>query len=215
VAGVCALLPADEPQFETDARRLRRLRGISNSVYDDGVTAPNKQERLLHKAVLDVTVTQPVGDLLDIGCGRGRLLKLLSSRASRAVGVDIDADARHLARSELLLAGLANCSLRNGDMYCLPFAAQEFDTIILDDVLASAARPVDVLNEAQRVLRPGGRLLLLQRVEGDDPGKLQNTLASWSDAAYLRLKPVRRVPTTGPLWLLAEAQPATPSTAAA
>jgi SAM-dependent methyltransferase len=84
----------------------------------------------------------PVGDLLDVGCGRGSILKLLASRARRAVGVDIDAKARRLARAELMLAGLPNCSLRQGDMYRLPFDDAEFNTIILDDVLADATDPV-------------------------------------------------------------------------
>ncbi len=209
-----ALLPDDEPQFDADALRLRQLRGIVSSA--PGLALPaDAEERLLHRAILDLTVAEAVGDLLDIGCGRGRLLKLLSSRANRAVGVDIDAGARDRARSELLLAGLKNCSLRNGDMYCLPFGSDEFDTIILDDVLASAARPVAVLTEAQRVLRKGGRLLLLQKLQDLDVATLQERLAAWSSAAGLRLKPARRTPGNRPLWLLAEARPVLSASAAA
>lgn len=210
-----ALLPADEAQFQADATRLRQLRGIDDGATRPESLAPDAQERLLHRAILDLTVTQPVGDLLDVGCGRGRLLKLLSSRANRAVGVDIDANARDLARSELLLAGLDNCSLRNGDMYCLPFGGDEFDTIILDDILGAAARPVDVLQEAQRVLRGNGRLLLLQKVGGTDLAVLRGQLAAWSHAAGLRLKPARLAPQNKPLWLLAEARPAATASAAA
>ena len=87
---------------------------------------------------VELTVATPLGDLLDVGCGQGRLLKLLATRAHRVVGVDIDPRARRLARAELLLAGLPNCSLRQGNMYSLPFEDGEFDTIILDDVLAGA-----------------------------------------------------------------------------
>lgn len=210
-----AMLPLNEPQFDADARRLRQLRGIAAPAPRAASLPADAEERLLHRAILDLTVTQPVGDLLDIGCGRGRLLKLLSSRANRAVGVDIDADARDLARSELLLAGLDNCSLRNGDMYCLPFGSNEFDTIILDDVLATAARPVDVLLEAQRVLRAGGRLLLLQKAAGTDLAVLRGQLAAWSHDAGLRLKPARLAPQKNPVWLLAEARPAVSTSAAA
>ena len=85
----------------------------------------------------------PLGDFLDVGSGQGKILKLLASRARRAVGVDIDSDARMLARAELLLAGVPNCSLRQGSMYSLPFGDREFDTVILDDVLRDDALVID------------------------------------------------------------------------
>ncbi len=194
-----SLLPVDEPQFDDDVERLRRLRGdaASPTVRDDN-------DRALHRAVLDLTVAEAVGDLLDIGCGRGSLLKLLASRANRAVGVDIDASARDLARAELLLAGLDNCSLRQGDMYRLPFADGEFDTVILDDVLAGAERPVDALCEARRQLRDGGRVLLLLRNGAGETDALLRDLAAWCAAARLRLTPARQ---SGD-WLLAVGRPA-------
>ncbi len=194
-----SLLPVDEPQFDDDVERLRRLRGdaASPTVRDDN-------DRALHRAVLDLTVAEAVGDLLDIGCGRGSLLKLLASRANRAVGVDIDASARDLARAELLLAGLDNCSLRQGDMYRLPFADGEFDPVILDDVLAGAERPVDALCEARRQLRDGGRVLLLLRNGAGETDALLRDLAAWCAAARLRLAPARQ---SGD-WLLAVGRPA-------
>ncbi len=206
-----ALLPDDEPQFAADAARLRQLRGT----LTEGAAAMDERERALHRALLDLTVTQPVGDLLDVGCGRGHLLKLLSSRASRAVGVDIDASARNIARAELLLAGLTNCTLRKGDMYSLPFGPAEFDTIILDDVLVAADQPLDVLREAQRVLRSDGKLLLLQKIAGESPVGVAKQLAGWCADARLRLAPPRSVPVADPLWVLAEARPADNASAAA
>jgi len=162
-----------------------------------------------------VNVAAPVGDLLDVGCGRGSLLKLLASRAHRAVGVDIDANARQLARAELLFAGVPNCSLRKGDMYRLPFADQEFTTIIIDDVLADAYSPVHALNEARRLLRPGGRLFILESVVDRQGEELQASLAKWSAAAGLRLAPARFVPEKKPAWLLSVATVASSKTEAA
>ncbi len=203
-----ALLPDREPQFDEDVERLRRLRGDLATAAAPG---DGSGGRALHRAILDLTVAEAVGDLLDIGCGRGSLLKLLASRANRAVGVDIDASARELARTELLLAGLDNCSLRQGDMYGLPFADGEFDTVILDDVLTGAERPVEALLEARRQLRAGGRLLLLQRVAAGEATALRRELAVWCAAAKLRLAPARQ--SAG--WLLALARPADERSAAA
>jgi len=213
--GLLALISTDDPRFSDDSARLRALRGGDLSgVGDDPVTV-DPHYRALQRAILDQTVTAPVGDLLDIGCGRGRILKLLASRANRAIGVDIDSDAREIARAELLLAGLPNCSLRQGDMYRLPFADAEFDTIVLDEILASAEFPVRVLLEAKRLLKPNGRLLALLHVAHLPTAEIQQQLARWSAAAGLRLTPPRLVPKINPNWLMSVATTANGATVAA
>jgi ArsR family transcriptional regulator len=200
-----ALLPVDEPQFETDFGRLCELR------IEQGIPVPEQEDdavRRLHRALIELTVSAPLGDLLDIGSGQGKILKLLGSRAQRAVGVDIDADARQMARAELLLAGIENCSLRNGDMYDLPFADREFDTVILDDVLGDARRPMTAISEASRLLKPGGRLLILGRADAGSAGKFADRLTVWCRTANLRVATPRKIPSKDPRWLLAVATPA-------
>ena len=207
-----ALLPSDDPVYESDFDQLCGLRaeqGLAPSDKDDAAA------RHLHHALIELTVATPLGDLIDIGSGQGRILKLLGSRAQRAVGVDTDADARQLARAELLLAGLENCSLRNGDMYALPFADGEFDTVILDDVLGAADRPLQVITEAQRILRKGGRLLLLTQSTGRNHVEFGKQLAAWCGSAGLRLAPLKLIPVNEPRWLLAVASLADHETAAA
>jgi ArsR family transcriptional regulator len=208
------LIPAQDPLFVEDVKELRRVRGEIS-----GKPAADEELRLadreIHKALVELTVTTPVGDLLDVGCGRGSILKLLASRARRAVGVDIDAKARRLARADLLLAGLPNCSLRQGDMYRLPFDDAEFNTIILDDVLADATDPIRALKESSRLLKPGGRLLILQSVSDRTAAGIQQSLAEWSAAAEIRLAPAHLVPAKSPDWLLSVATPADSKHAAA
>lgn len=209
-----ALLPIDEPQFEKDAECIRELRGAhAPGTASSGDT--EAESRALHRALVELTVSRPLGDLIDVGCGQGRLLKLLASRARRAVGVDIDPDARRFARAELLLAGLPNCTLRKGDMHSLPFGDAEFDTVILDDVLDSSERPVEAINEAKRLLRPGGRILVLASVGSRDASDVAGTLAAWSRATHLRLSTPRSIPTRSPHWILAVLTRAEPATAAA
>jgi len=191
-----------EPQFESDFENLCALRA------KQGIAVPEQDDdavRRLHRALIELTVSTPLGDLLDIGSGRGKILKLLGSRAQRAVGVDIDADARQMARAELLLAGLENCSLRNGDMYDLPFADGEFDTIILDDVLGDAERPMTAISEARRLLKPGGRLLVLGRADDHAKADFGEQLTVWCRTAHLRLATPRKIPSKDPQWLLAVA----------
>lgn len=216
------LIPAADATMEADVRRLRRIRGEDRrgaGPEAEELAAARAGDRSIHRALLDLTVTAPIGDLLDVGCGRGRMLKLLASRANRAVGVDVDATARQLARAELMLAGLPNCSLRQGDMHRLPFEDGEFDTIILDDVLGESEHPVRALAEAKRLLRPGGRLFLLQQVGERAVAEVQTALAQWSASAGLRLGPPRYVPDKAsgrsPEWLLCVAIAADADRAAA
>ena len=142
--------------------------------------------------------------LLDNGCPAGTR------------GVQIGLGVRELRfrlvplgpqRAELLLAGLPNCSLRKGDMYALPFDDAEFDTVILDDVLATAELPAGAVAEARRLLRPGGRLLFLSSCgERGSTGRGEQFAGLCADAG-LRLAQPRLIPARNPLWLLAVATP--------
>ena len=202
---ILALLPDDESQFNKDLKRLAEMRG-----QDYRQTPASPQDRALYRAILDLSATRPVGDLLDIGCGSGRLLKLLGATSRRAVGVDIDSSARHTARYELLSAGMPQCTIRHGDMLELPFGDDEFDTLILDDVLGHAEDPVKVFAEAKRVLRSTGRILVLASTEGSDADAEQKRLATIAAKSGMRLSPPRRLPLRDPQWLLSVAVPAPP-----
>ena len=121
-------------------------------------------EAALAEALDDAIGNRPIGDLLDIGSGAGTVLKLLSPRATSAVGVDTAKEMRLLARARLQRAGLADCTLRNADTHDLPFVANSFDTVVLDEVLAQSKQPEAALREAGRVLRPSGCLLIMDRI---------------------------------------------------
>ena len=204
-----ALLPAGEPQFAADTQRLRDLR---MPAHRESALA---NDRPLHRALVELTVAHPLGDLLDIGCGEGRLLKLLASRAHHAVGVDVDPDARRLARAELLLAGLPNCTLRQGEMASLPFPDGEFDTIILDDVLDASADTEKAMLEAYRLLRRGGRIVLLASVGEATVIELTTRFMTLAASTGLRLSKPRAIPEKTPDWLLAVATPSDEAAAAA
>src|SRR5690606_11880749 len=83
------LLPDAEPVMLEDAGRLAAVRADRQHTESVGEASAASVSRAVHRLLLELTVTAPVGDLLVIGCGKVRLLKLLASRANRAVGVDI------------------------------------------------------------------------------------------------------------------------------
>jgi ubiquinone/menaquinone biosynthesis C-methylase UbiE len=100
-------------------------------------------------------------------------------------------------------------------MYDLPFADHEFDTVILDDVLGSAADPAAAVREARRLLKPGGRLLLLSAVDAGSAEATRSAFLLHARAAGLRLTAPRALPSPEPRWLLAVATHAGESSAAA
>jgi ubiquinone/menaquinone biosynthesis C-methylase UbiE/DNA-binding transcriptional ArsR family regulator len=98
------------------------------------------------------------GDVLDIASGDGVLAELLAPHSNRYVCLDSSTKVV-LAASERLRR-LENVEVREGDMHSLPFAAAQFDLVVLMHALTYSEHPAQAVAEAARVLRPGGRLLL-------------------------------------------------------
>lgn len=148
-----------------DVRRRRERYALAASAGARRWSGPERpDEAALGQALADALGAGPPGDVLDVGVGSGSVLRLLAPRARSAVGLDTSRGMRVLARSRLQDAGLAHCTIRAGDMHALPFPDLAFDVVVLDEVLALSVRPQEALAEAVRVLRPAGRLLVLDRI---------------------------------------------------
>jgi ArsR family transcriptional regulator len=103
---------------------------------------------------------RPVGRLVDIGTGTGRMIELFGGEAQHALGIDRSPDMLRVARAKLAEAGL-EAELRQGDMYALPLPSGSADTVIIHQVLHYAQQPAAAVSEAARLLAPGGRLLIV------------------------------------------------------
>ena len=99
--------------------------------------------------------------MLDIGTGTGRMLTILGPRVARGVGIDRSREMLAVARANLEGAGLANCTVRLGDMSGLNAEGGAFDLVTVHLVLHYADQPGQAIAEAARVLAPGGRLLVV------------------------------------------------------
>jgi ubiquinone/menaquinone biosynthesis C-methylase UbiE len=114
-------------------------------------------------------------DVLDLGCGTGRLTIALAGRARSVSGLDMSPAMLAAARGKLAARGLT-ADLREGDMVSLPFPDASFDAVVSMLTLMHVPRQdrQQVFAEAARVLRPGGRLLagvknsLFERMFGGD-----------------------------------------------
>jgi ubiquinone/menaquinone biosynthesis C-methylase UbiE len=144
-------------------------------------------------AVLEEVGPTGVGELLDIGTGAGSLMAVLARRARHAVGIDISAPALRLARARVHGAGFSHCEFHRGDMYELPCEDAAFDTVTMDRVLGDAQRPADAIGEAARVLRRGGRLIVIERFDRLDEAPTQplQQLRRWFTQAGLETQRLR------------------------
>ncbi|HEU4531807.1 MAG TPA: metalloregulator ArsR/SmtB family transcription factor [Steroidobacteraceae bacterium] len=188
-----------DPFVERDrmrAAKVREQRAAEAAAQLPLRAGAEGQVASLQAALLQELGDEPIGELLDIGTGTGRILSWLAPRATQATGIDLESEALRVARTTVHTAGLSHCVLRRGDMYALPYAAATFDTIAMDRVLAEAERPRDVLAQAARLLRPGGRLIVIEdfdRLETGDAHNPLTTLRQWLGHAGItceRLRPI-------------------------
>lgn len=200
------------------ARRVARERGFfdgSAGQWDEvrGELFGARAELLPLLGLLDSRWT--VGDL---GTGTGHLALAAAPFVRRVIAVDGSAAMLEVARTRL--AGKDNVELREGQLESLPIEAATLDLAVLSLVLTYAEEPRDVIREATRVLRPGGRLLLVdmlvheqaelrQRFGQRWPGFPSRDVAQWMEQAGLeqvRIAPLPPEPQArGPMLFAASA----------
>src|SRR3982750_811434 len=122
---------ATQSLFAADAARTETIRAERSEAanrYFAGHAEVWDQIRSLHVAESEVERAidgalgkRPLGRLVDIGTGTGRMIELFGPRASAAIGIDRSSEMLRLARVKLEAVGISS-SLRQGDMYALPLA---------------------------------------------------------------------------------------------
>jgi ubiquinone/menaquinone biosynthesis C-methylase UbiE/DNA-binding transcriptional ArsR family regulator len=175
---------AAQNYFRRHAAEWDRIRKLH--VADEAVEA----------AILRALSEAPVRALLDLGTGTGRMLELLGPQIQRGLGLDLSLDMLSLARTRLDRAGLRHCSVRQGDIYDLALPKDNFDAVVIHQVLHFLEDGARAIKEAARVLRPAGRLLVVDFAPHDLEflrdehahrrlGFASDTVAQWMKAAGL------------------------------
>lgn len=134
-----------------DPRENRRLQDQASTLAE-----------LLHSDTI-----YPAGSsVLEAGCGVGAQTVTLASNSPKALVTSIDVSEASVAeaRKAVQAAGLTNVTLRQADIFQLPFPPESFDHVFLCFVLEHLAQPVEALRALKYVLKPGGTMTV---IEGD------------------------------------------------
>ena len=228
---VASVAPIDDVIIAADLAALSRVRQARieaaiayRSAHADeleGLRELYVGEAAVERALLDMLIGEgPIGRLLDIGTGTGRILELLAPHTEQSVGLDLDHDMLALARAALGEAQLSRAAVRHGDLHRPPFEAGSFDVAVMHHVLHMLDAPGSAIEDAARLLRPGGRLLVadfathdlerLRSLHGHRClGIADKEMLGWAIQAGLEVESERTLPPTTDheqltvrLWLL-------------
>jgi ArsR family transcriptional regulator len=203
-------LDADDAVVASDRERVQRVLAVRSgrSAAGEGVAAETFAGELVPLIAVELG-DQGLDALLYFGQAPDAVLAGLGSRARRVVGMNASRHLVQRARAVLHSTGFNHCVLQQGELMALPQPAQSFNVVLIDRVLASADRPAAALQEAARVLRSGGRLVLIedfdaleQRTPDANPLAL---LRGWLADAGLACDRLRPLDVSGAHLLLAAA----------
>ena len=163
-AGGAASDPGDRARLaavrQDRAAAAERYFAAHAAEWDD-IRSLHVAESEVEEAIARVLGEAPLGRLVDIGTGTGRMIELFAASADKSIGVDKSSEMLRLARAKLEAAGVAAVSLRQGDMYALPLEDGSADVVLLHQVLHYAHAPAAAIAEAARLLSPEGRLVIV------------------------------------------------------
>jgi SAM-dependent methyltransferase len=166
------------PSVRADAERLRAVKARHAQRFFAGAAGAWKKlradvygPRVDQEALL--ALVPPEWTVADLGCGTGALAAELAAQVRRVIAVD--QSAAMLATARKVLAAHRNVELHEAPLEALPIPDRSCDAAIASLVLAYLDHPAPALAEAFRVLRPGGRLVVVEAARHEDP-ELKRTL---------------------------------------
>jgi len=152
-----------DPTLEGDKKRLKDLeadrRGSGPDALDDDLGRDYSPGRTWQSLVAGTAALLRLGDVLDVGSGDGAASAAIAPYCRSLTC--IDTNARLIEAAGARLARQDNVRTQVADAHDLPFSDASFDAVLVFHTLTYAERPARVLAECARVLRPGGRIVVL------------------------------------------------------
>jgi ArsR family transcriptional regulator len=158
-AALAPLVKADDSRLQ-EVLRMRRenFDHVGPDARDGRQLVPGRSWAAWSRAL---GMLLPPLEVADLGCGEGYLTVETARWAKHVVAIDRSAGV--LARAKALAARkkLSNITWKKGELEALPIDTGSTDVALLSQALHHAGEPADALAEASRILKPGGRLLIL------------------------------------------------------
>ncbi|MGE0595072.1 MAG: ArsR/SmtB family transcription factor [Hyphomonadaceae bacterium] len=169
-AAALAMLDPADPVLARDSERLRTIRAARDAAaaaYFERNAADWARLRALHlpeadieAAILEAAGRGPFDLMVDVGVGQGRMIQVFADRVRRAEGFDTSRQMLAIARAQLDELQ-AKAAVRYGDAYAPPLGGESADLVTIHQVLHFLADPGRAVAEAARLLKPGGRLVIV------------------------------------------------------
>lgn len=154
---------ADDATLAGDKKRLADLDSERRGGLPDSFAGEMERHyspgRTWQSLALGLAALLDLGDVLDVGSGDGAAAALLAPYCARITCVDQSPRMVQAARERL--ARFSHAEALEADVHALPFRAATFDAVVVFHTLTYAERPEEAIGECARVLRPGGRLVVL------------------------------------------------------
>ena len=143
-------------------------------------------DRVTHELMADLAGARPGLRALDLACGPGFVALALAARGAQTIGIDLTPAMLEQARALRAQRNLPHTQFLAGDVEHLPFADQAFDIVTARAVVHHLPQPLAVLQEAARVCRPGGRVVIGDHYapEASDRAAAMNDIERWRDPTH-------------------------------
>ncbi|APG63502.1 hypothetical protein LPB140_02570 [Sphingorhabdus lutea] len=167
---------SEDPDISSDIEKLQQIKQTRAMMAEkyfadhaskwDHIRSMHVAEAEVEQAMAQALATRPMGRVLDIGTGTGRMVEIFLDAAEHMTALDNSPEMLRVARAKIWdnhdeKPPIERLDMMLGDFNALPLDNQSYDTVLLHQVLHYAGDPAHVIREAARVLAPAGRLMIV------------------------------------------------------
>ncbi len=175
--GILDMIDTSDDAFAQDQARLQQIKHFNakraseyfgkNATEWDSIRKLAIPDTYIEKKLIECLDFNQPELFLDLGTGTGRILEIFSPYIQRGIGIDLSREMLLVARSNLDSADATNCTVRHNNINELNFDDNSVDTITIHQVLHYLDQPERVIEEASRVLKLGGQLIIVDFLPHD------------------------------------------------
>ena len=182
------------PETKADDARLEEIRRLRKESFSQHGAGDERRQLVPGRSwaawARALGLLLPPLEVADLGCGEGYVTIEAARWAKRVIAIDQSADVLARARAMAERRHVSNVTWKRGKLEQLPLRDGVVDVALLSQALHHADKPEVALAEAYRVLRPGGRLVLLDLREHEEAWvstKLGDKWLGFSDRVLRKL----------------------------